>query len=181
MAGLPHNLREQRARADGAIGFDLDAGGFGLLQGAVKAAVLRGLDVWKAQGPFAVVFDRFHEGVENAHRDVEVGDSVLAGFAGDEGFNIRVIHAQYTHIRAAPGAALRDLSESAVVDAQKAYWPGRFAHAGKNQAGFGAQSGEGEAVAAAGLLNERRIPQRVENAARFFAHVVFDGQHKARG
>ncbi len=45
---------------------------------------------------------------------------VLVGLAGDEIFHIRVVHAQDGHVGAAAGAALGDLAEGVVVDAQEA-------------------------------------------------------------
>ncbi|OQB00637.1 MAG: hypothetical protein BWY25_01737 [Chloroflexi bacterium ADurb.Bin222] len=91
-----------------------------------------------------------------------------------------MVHPQDAHVGAAPRTALGDFPEGAVVDAQESYRTGGFAHAGNHQTGARAQTGEREAVAAAGLLNERGIAQRLEDAALFFAHVIFDGQDETR-
>ncbi len=112
-------------------------------------------------------------------RDVEVGDLVLVGLAGDELLHIRVIHAQDGHVGAAAGAALGDLAEGVVVDAQEADRSGGLPGGGFDQGALGAQVREGKAVAAAGLLDERGVAQGLEDAAGFAAHVVADGQHKA--
>ncbi len=142
----------------------------------MKFTVERAFDVWKAQRPCAIGLHGFHEGVENAHGDVEVGDGVLAGLAGDESLDVGVIYAQHAHVGAAPRSPLRNLPERAVVDPQEAHGPRRFPHAGKYQRGLGTQAGKGEAVAAAGLLDQRRVAQGLENPPRFLAHIVFDGQ-----
>jgi hypothetical protein len=44
-----------------------------------------------------------------------------------------------------------------------------------------AQPAEGEAVAAARLLDQRGHAQRAENAVTRLAHVILDGQHEAGG
>ncbi len=112
-------------------------------------------------------------------RDVEVGDLVLVGLAGDELLHIRMIHPQDGHVGAAAGAALGDLAEGVVVDAQEADRPGGLPGRGFDERALGAQVREGEAVAAAGLLDEGGIAQGLEDPAGFAAHIIADGQDKA--
>ena len=132
----------------------------------------------KRRSHIRVVLDGLHEGIGDADRDVEVGDGVLVGLAGDELFHIRVVDAQDGHIGAAAGAALGDLAEGVVVDAQEADRAGGLPGGGFDQGALGAQAREGEAVAAAGLLDEGGIAQGLEDAGRIAAHIVGDGQHK---
>ena len=113
-----------------------------------------------------------HEGIGDADGDVEIGDLVLVGLAGDEFFHIRMIHAQDGHVGAAAGAALGDLAKGMVVDAQEADRPGGLPGGGFDQAALGAQAREGEAVAAAGLLDEGGIAQGLEDAGGVAAHVI---------
>jgi len=44
---------------------------------------------------------------------------------------------------------------------------------------FGRRRGEGEAIAAAGLLDQGRVTQGLENARAVTSHVIGDGQNKA--
>ena len=103
---------------------------------------------------------------------------MFVGLAGDEIFDIRMIHAQDGHIGAAPAAALGDFAEGMVIDAQKADRAGGLSGGCFHQRTGRAQAGEGKAVAAAGLLDEGGIAQGLENAGRILAHVIGDGQHK---
>ena len=90
-----------------------------------------------------------------------------------------MIDAQHSHVGAAARAALGDLAEGLVVNAQEAHRAGGAPRTGLDQRVFGAQAREGEAVASAGLLDESRIAQSLENAGGGAAHVVADGQHEA--
>ena len=92
-----------------------------------------------------------------------------------------MIHAQDGHVGAAPGAALGDFAKGMVIDPQKADRAGGLPGGGFDQGAGGAQAGEGEAVAAAGLLDEGGIPQGLENPGGILAHIIGDGQHKAGG
>ena len=92
-----------------------------------------------------------------------------------------MVHAQDGHVGAAAGAALGDLTEGVVVDAQEADRSGGFAGGGFDDAALGAQAGEGKAVAAAGLLDEGGVAQGLEDAGGVAAHVIIDGQDKAGG
>ena len=137
--------------------------------------------VGEAQVPIRVGFDGAHEGVGDADGDVEVGDGVLIGLAGDEIFHVGVVDAQDAHVGAAAGAALGDLAEGVVVDAQETDRAGGLTGGGFDDGALGAQAREGEAVAAAGLLDEGGVAQGLEDAGGVAAHVVDDGQDEAGG
>ena len=166
------DLVEQVAGAHALVGLERDASQRGLLEGAVEAAVTRVGDVGELQVPAAVVLHRRHKGIRDAHGNVEIGDLVLIRLAGDELFDIRMVHAQHSHVGSAPRAALGDFAEGMVVDAQEAHRSGSLPGGGFHQGALGAQVGEVETVAPAGLLDEGGIPQGLEDACGFFAHVV---------
>ncbi len=128
-----------------------------------------------------VVLHGADEGVGDADGDVEVGDGVFAGLAGDELEDVGVVDAQHGHVGPAPRAPLGDLAEGLVIDAQEADRAGGLAGRGVNVVPLGPQAREGEAVAAARLLDERRVAQGLEDAGRVAAHVVDDGQDEAGG
>ena len=60
-----------------------------------------------------------HEGVGDADGDIEVGDLILIGLAGDEFFDVGMIHAQDAHVGAAAGSALGDLTKGMIIHAQE--------------------------------------------------------------
>ncbi len=120
-----------------------------------------------------------HERVGDAHGDVEVADLAFFGLATDEIFDVGVIHAQDGHVGAAAGAALRHLAERDIVDAQEADRPGGDARAGGHGVVLGAQPREGEAVAAAGLLDQRGVAQGLEDAVGCLAEIIGDRQDEA--
>jgi hypothetical protein len=110
MVGLVHDLVEQLAGAQGPVHLDGYAGGLGLLEGAVEAGITRVVHVREAQVPGSVLLHGAHEGVGDADRDVEIGDGVLVGLAGDELFDVGVVDAQHGHV----GAAARVVGQHAV-------------------------------------------------------------------
>ncbi len=63
-------------------------------------------------------------------------------------------------------AALGDLAKGVVVDAQETHRAGGLAGGGFHQGAGWAQAREGEAVAAAGLLDQGGIAQGLEDAGR---------------
>ena len=125
-----------------------------------------------------VVRDSLHEGIGDADRDIEIGDGILVGLAGDEIFDIRMIDAQHSHVGAAAGAALGDLAKGLIVDAQETHRSGSLPGGGLDQGAFGAQAREGKAIAAAGLLDQGGIAQSLEDARRVATHIIGDGQHE---
>ena len=133
-----------------------------------------------AQVEVAVILDRMHELVGERDRNVEIGDRALFGLAADELVNIGVIDPQHAHIGAAPRSSLRDLAESLVVDAQKADRPGRAPGRRVYDIFLRAQPAEAEAVAPARLLDQRRHPQRAEDAVVRPPHVVFRSAARSR-
>ena len=178
VVGLLDDLVEQVARPQGLVDFDRDAGGLGLLERAVELAVIGRKHVRETQVPIRVIFHGPHEGIRDAHGNVEVGDRVFVGLAGDELFHVRVIHAQHGHVGAAARAALGHFAEGVVVNAQEAHRAGGLPGRGFHQAALGAQARKGKAVAAAGLLDQGGVPQGGEDAGGFLAHVVRNGQHE---
>lgn len=178
---LLDDLLEEITGAHGLVHPEGDALGFSLLEGAFEALAARVEEIRETQRPFAVFVDCGHEGISDAHGDIEVGDLVLVGLAGDELFHVRVVDAQNGHVGAAAGASLGDFTEGVVVDAQESHGTGGFAGGGFDDAALGAQAGEGESVAAAGLLDEGSVAQRLEDAGGVTTHVVVDGQDKAGG
>ncbi len=92
-----------------------------------------------------------------------------------------MVHAQDSHVGAAAGAALGDLAEGVVIDAQEADRTGGLPGGGLDVGALGAQAGEGETVAAAGLLDEGGVAQGLEDAGGIATHVVADGEDEAGG
>ena len=88
-----------------------------------------------------------------------------------------MIHAQNPHIRAAAGAALLDSLRRHVKHPHKADRAARHAAGGVDRAAAGAQTGEGKAGAAAGLMDQRCLLDRLKNRL----HTVLDRQNKAGG
>ena len=156
-----------------------DSGGAGLFDGAAEFAVFGAVDLGEDQVPILVIFDRAHKRIGDADRDIEIGDGILVGLAGDEIFDIRVIDPQHAHVGAAPAAALGDFAKGIVVDAQEADRSGCLPGRSFDQRALGAQAREGEAIAAAGLLDQRRVAQGGEDTGLVAAHVIGDGQDKA--
>ncbi len=68
------------------------------------------------QFDFGIVVDRFHEGIGDADRDVEVGQVALV-LGVDEDFDIRMVAAQHAHLGATAGAGGFDGLAGAVEDA----------------------------------------------------------------
>jgi hypothetical protein len=68
-----------------------------------------------------------------------------------------MVDAQHGHVGAPPRAALGDLAEGMVVHAQESHRPRGLARRGFNQRTLRPQPREGEAVAAARLLDQRGI------------------------
>ena len=101
------------------IDLERDTRRFEIFKGAIDGAIARIGDIREAQVPLSVLFDRLHEGVGDANRDIEIGNGVFIGLAADEILDIGVIHAQDRHIGAPPGATLGHLAEGVVVYAQE--------------------------------------------------------------
>ena len=127
-------------------------------------------------------FDGLHEGIGDADGDVEVGDGVFVGLAGDEIFDIRVVDAQDGHVGAAAGAALGDLAEGMVVDAQEADRAGGLSGGGFDQAPPLGRRREKEKPLPPPVCWMRAASRRVwKMPVDVAAHVVGDGQDKAGG
>jgi hypothetical protein len=76
---------------------------------------------------------------------------------------------------------LGDFAKSMVVHPQESDRAGGFTGGRFDQGSLWPQVREREPVAAAGLLDESGVAQRLEDAGGFAAHVVGDGQHEAGG
>ena len=158
VVGLGDNFIEQVTRPDRPVGPHRQAGFDRSLKRSGKLAVARVEHIGEAQIPILIILDGLHELIGDADRDVEVGDGVLIGLAAYEFLDIRMVHPQDGHIRAAPGAALGDLAEGVVIDPQESDRSGGLPGGGFDQRAFGAQTGEGKTIPAAGLLDEGGIP-----------------------
>lgn len=178
---LLDDLLEEVAGAHGAVNTEGDALGFSLFEGALEALAARIKQIGEAQRPLAVFGNGGHESIGDADGNVEIGDLVLVGLAGDEILDIRVVDAQDGHVGTAACAALGDLTEGVVVDAQETDGTGGFAGGGFDDAALGAQAREGKAVAAAGLLDESSVAQGLEDAGGIAPHVVINGEDEAGG
>ena len=129
------------------------------------------------QGEEPVFGHRLHEGVGEAHGDVEVGEALGVHLTGDELLDIRVVHPQDAHVGAAAGAALLDGLGGHVEDVHEGNGPGGHALGGHDRVVGRADAGEGEAGAAAGLVDQGGLLDGVEDGL----DVVLDGQHEAGG
>ncbi len=152
LAGGPGALDDEVEEPGGAHLLDLPAGA--------------GVD----QGEVPVFFDRLHEGVGQAHGDVEVGEALGVVLTGDEGFDIRVVHPEDAHVGAPAGAALLDGFGGHVEDVHEGDGAGGHPLGGEHRVVGGPDAGEGEAGAAAGLVDEGSLFHRVEDALDVIVH-----------
>ena len=107
-------------------------GGDGLINPLAVGALESALRQQRRAGPFLVdqlprpVFgQRLHEGVGHADRDVEIVPAPRGALGGDEFVDIRVVHAQHAHLRAAPGARAFNRGAGLVKHVDVAARPGR--------------------------------------------------------
>ena len=113
------DLIEQLTRFHFLVRVDRDPRGFGLLERAAKSLLLHLFQVGEAQFPFFVVLHRAHKRIRDADRNIEISNMILVDLTGNEIFHIGMIHAQHSHIGAAPCSALRDLAKGVIVYAQE--------------------------------------------------------------
>ena len=139
------------------------------------------MHIREAQFPILIVTNGTHKGIRNAHRNIEVRDLILIRFAGNKFLDIGMIHAQDTHIGATPGPALGDLTKGMIVDAQESNRPGGLSRRRFDERTFRPQAREGEAVAAAGLLDQGRVTQGLENTRAITSHIIGNRQNEAGG
>ena len=91
---LLDDLLEQVACFDCTIGADGHARGFSLFKSPFDVLAVTGImHVGEAQFPFSIILDGLHEGIRDADRNVEIGNVVLVGLAGDEIINIGMVYA----------------------------------------------------------------------------------------
>ena len=152
LAGGPGALDDEVEEPGGAHLLDLPAG----------AGV--------GQGEVPVFLDRLHEGVGQAHGDVEVGEALGVVLTGDEGLDIRVVHPEDPHVGAPAGAALLDGFGGHVEDVHEGDGAGGHPLGGEHRVVGGPDVGEGKAGAAAGLVDEGGLFHRVEDALDVIVH-----------
>ena len=121
-----------------------------------------------------VVLQGGHEGVGQAHGDVEVVQVVVVLLAVDELHDVRVVDPEDGHVGAAPGAALLDLLGGGVEDLHERHRARGHPAGGAHGAVLGPQAREGKPGSAAGLVDDRGVFQGFEDAF----HGVFHGQHE---
>ena len=107
--------------------------------------------------------ERDHERIGDRHGDVEIRHLREVVLAVDEIQDVRMIHAQDAHIRAAPGAAL-------LHDVGRA-----------DDVVLGTQPGEREARPATRLMHQCHRPEGVVNAGAPVREGVFHREHEAGG
>ena len=176
--GLVDNLLKKFPGTDGLVGTQRYAPGFGLLRGATKASVSRGGYIRETQIPIGIIFYCLHESIGDTDRDIEIGDRVFAGLASDEFFHIRVVHPQDTHIGSAPGTALGNFAKGMVINTQETYRTGGLPGRRFYQCALWPQARKGKTIPAAGLLNQRGVPQGLENTCRVTTHIVSNRKNK---
>ena len=176
--GLFHDAVEEIAGFDGLIDLEGDPLLASHVDITVEILCPRVVQIREDQIPVGIRFHRAHERVGDPDRKVEVGDGVFVGLAGDELFDIRMVHTQDCHVGAAAGTALGHFTESVVIDSQETDRAGGLTGGRAHNGAFRAQAGEGEAVPAAGLLDQRGIAERREDTALFSAHIIADRENK---
>ena len=124
--------------------------------------------------------ERDHEGVRDRDRNVEVRDLRQVVFAVDEIHDVRMIHPQNAHVRAAARAALLHHIRRGVIQLHERDGPGRYTHRRTDDVVLGAQSGERESGPAARLMHQRHRPERVVDARAAVGEGVFHREHEAR-
>ncbi len=125
----------------------------------------------------AVPFERPHERIREADGEIEVDQLLRVLLGGDEVENVRVVDAQYSHVRAAAGAALLDDLGRHVEDAHEGDGAGGHTAGGVDPIVPRAQAAERKAGAASRLMDERLLLDGVED--RF--QRILDRQDKAGG
>ncbi len=124
MMRLVDDLLEKVACPNRFISTERYASGFSLLRRTTETTVFRRHDIRETQFPIGIIFDRLHESVGNTHRDIKIGDLVFINLASDEFVNIRMVHAQDTHVGSAPCATLGDFTKGMIVNPQEAHRTG---------------------------------------------------------
>ena len=124
-----------------------------------------------------ILLDRLHEGFGEADGDVEVGEDGLIPLAHDEIHDIGMVDAQDPHVGAAPGAALLDRLGGGVEDLHEGEGAAGDAAGRLDDVVGGTDAREGEAGAAAALVDEGGLLDRFED----LFHRVADRQDEAGG
>ena len=146
--------------------------------GVEGADDLVGLGVLEAV--LGAVLDGIHELGRDGDGDVEIGHLREVFLAGDEVHDVGVVDAQDPHVGAAPGAALFHRVGGCVVELHERHGPGGDAGGGADHRALGAESREGEAGPAAGLVDERHRLEGVVDPVAPVGEGVLDGEDEAR-
>ena len=123
-----------------------------------------------------ICLDRLHEIFRNGDRNVEIGDLPALLFAVDKLQDVRMIHLENAHIRAAARSSLFDGLRRGVKHLHKADRPGRHAAGRIDRAALCAQPRKREARSAAAFMNERRLFDGLKNRL----HRILNREDKAR-
>ena len=113
---------------------------------------------WVDELVLFVVLDGAHEVLGDGDGDVEVGERAHVRLEGDELLDVGVVDVQDAHVGAAAGAALLDRLGGRVEHLEERHGAGGDAHRRAHAVAFGPQAGEGEAGAAAGLVDDAPSP-----------------------
>jgi hypothetical protein len=146
--------------------------GVELADGLVRARILQRVGRLRAH--------RLHELGRHGDGDVEVRHLREVFLAGDEVEDVRVVHAENPHVRAAPRSALLHRIGGGVVELHERDGSAGDARGRAHDAALLAQTREGEAGAAAGLMDERHRAQRVVDAVVPVRQRILDGKDEAR-
>jgi len=140
---------------------------------------------------FFITLHGLHEFFGQADGDVEVVELLLVGLAHDEIHDIRVVNPQDAHIGAAPCAALLDGFGGGIEDPHEGDRAAGDAGGGQHQVIGRTQTGEGEAGAAARLVDHGGELDRIEDLFDGVAHRQHEtgrelaqfttGVHQGRG
>jgi hypothetical protein len=117
-----------------------------------------------------VALDGLHEVLGDGDGDVEVGQRAHVRLEGDELLDVGVSHREDAHIGAAAGAALLDRLSGGVEHFEERDGAGGDTHRGTHAVPARTQAGEGEAGAAAGLVDDGGLLDRFEDAGDAVRH-----------
>ncbi len=118
---------------------------------------------------------RLHEGFGEADGDIEVGQHPLVPLDHDEVHDVGMVDPQDPHVGAAARPPLLDRLGGGVEDLHEGERAGRDPFGGEDHVLGRPDAGEGKAGAAAALVDQRGLLDRLENPL----HRVVDGQYEA--
>ena len=91
-----------------------------------------------------------------------------------------MVDAQHTHVGPTAATTLSNLAKGLIVDAQKADRTRGATGRGVHHIILRTQPAKGEAIATAGLLDQRGHAQGAKDAVVTLTHIILDPQYKAR-